>query len=373
MKTLSDSLSINNLTLRNRLVMPALTINSAADGGLVTETVLDFYRKRASAVGLIIVEATAVRPDGCLVPDSLGLWDEVQVPGMARLAETIKSAGACAVVQINHAGARCVPQKGDLAGASPSGFQFRSDIEALILTETQIKELINDFADAAERAIAAGFDGVEIHGAHFYLLSQFISPYTNQRADRYGGSITGRARFPLEVVDAVRKRIGPDYSILFRLNAVEQVSGEEVSEDTMTLSRLLADAGIDLLDISFAGPPVRQELDGGEWQLVMSSALTPKHQPGVNLNHAKTLKKSSGLPVIAVGKMCSESAIAAALENKKTDLIAVGRQMIADPEAAEKMLNGRFAEINTCKECFNCFSTIRRGVQMKCALWPKQA
>ena len=369
MKKLSDKLSVNNLTLRNRLVMPALTTNAAAEGGLVTEAVIDFYRKRASAVGLVIVEATAVRHDGRLVQNSIGLWDDQQLPGMERLVEIIKKEGAAAVVQLNHAGARCVPQPGSLAGASPSGFQFRSDVKPLIMSEAQIEEVINDFATAAERAVAAGYDGVEIHGAHFYLLSQFVSPYTNQREDNYGGDIAGRATFPLAVVEAVRHNIGPDRAILYRLNAVEQMLGYEVKEDTKAFSRMLADAGVDLLDVSFTGPAVRQELDDGSWQLLTSSALTRDGKFGANIDLSAMLKEASGLPVIAVGKMADRDVITAALEQDKTDLIAVGRQLIADPEAAAKMLSGNFEEINYCKECFNCFSTMRRGEQMRCVLW----
>lgn len=369
MKKLSDQLLINNLTLRNRLVMPALTTNAAGDGGLVTEAVLDFYRKRVSAVGLVIVEATAVRHDGRLVPDSIGLWNDQQLPGMGNLAKTIKSEGAAAVVQLNHAGARCVPQPGPLVGASPSGFQFRSDVQPLVLSVAQIEELINDFASAAGRAVAVGYDGVEIHGAHFYLLSQFVSPYTNQREDHYGGGIDGRAAFPLAVVAAVRKQIGPDRVILYRLNAVEQMVSKEVTEDTKAFSRKLADTGVDLLDVSFTGPAVRQELDDGSWQLLTSSALTREGRFGANIEHPASLKKASGLPVIAVGKMADWEVITAALEQDQTDLIAVGRQMIADPQAAAKMLAGNYEEINKCKECFNCFSTMRRGEQMRCVFW----
>jgi len=369
LKKLSDKLSVNNLVLRNRLVMPALTTNAAAEGGLVTDAVLDFYSKRSSAVGLVIVEAAAVRHDGRLVQNSIGLWDDQQLPGMKQLAETIKNKGAAAVVQINHAGARCVPQPGPLAGASPSGFQFRSDVDPLVLNEAQIEELISDFAAAAGRAVAAGFDGVEIHGAHFYLLSQFVSPYTNQREDRYGGDIAGRAAFPLAVVEAVRKQIGPVRAILYRLNAVEQMLGDEVTEDTLAFSRMLATAGVDLLDVSFTGPAVRQELDDGSWQLLTSSALTREGKFGANIDHPATVKKASSLPVIAVGKMADREVVTAALKQDQTDLIAVGRQLIADPEAAEKMLAGKFEEINQCKECFNCFSTMRRGEQMRCVFW----
>ncbi len=370
MQSLLDALTINNLNLRNRLVLPPLTINCATAGGLITDAVVDFYDQRSASVGLVIVESTAVRDDGRLVPDSPGLWTDDQVPGMARLLETIKAGGAQAVIQLNHAGARGVPQEGSLLGASPSGVQFRSDIETRPLTGEQISQMVEDFASAARRAVDAGFDGVEVHGAHFYLLSQFLSPYTNQRADLYGGDLEGRARFPLEVVKAVRQTIGPQRALLYRLNAVEQVFGDEVLPDTVEFCRMLAASGVDLLDVSYAGPALRQEHESGKWQLVMSSALTKKDAAGANLGQAEKLKKASGLPVIAVGKMAFRPVINAALERGLVDLIAIGRQMIADPSAAEKILSNRFEDIVTCQECFKCFSAIRKGEPMKCAVWP---
>jgi 2,4-dienoyl-CoA reductase-like NADH-dependent reductase (Old Yellow Enzyme family) len=372
MNNIREPLLINNMQLRNRLALPAITTNSSTAEGEITEEVFDFYRARAGAVGLVIVEATAIRPDGRLVPNSPGLWEDRQVAGMSRLAETIKGQGACAVVQLNHAGARCVPAKGSLIGASPSGFQFRSDIEPLILSEAQVEQLTNDFAGAAARAISAGFDGVEIHGAHFYLLSQFISPYTNQRTDRFGGDLKGRARFALTVIQAVREKIGADHSILFRLNAVEGVPGGQTIEDAAELGRLLADAGVDLLDVSFAGNSSWQEL-GGTRHVVIASALARGELNGKNTGHAAYLKKETGLPVIAVGKLWDKPSIVAALENNQVDIIAIGRQMIADPLTAEKILLNRFEEITNCKECATCYATIRRGVPMQCAVFHKQS
>lgn len=372
MNTIREPLLINNMKLRNRLALPALTTNSATADGEITEEVLDFYRARAGAVGLVIVEATAIRPDGCLVPNSPGLWEDRHVAGMSRLVETIKSQGACAVVQLNHAGARGIPHHGPLAGASPSGFQFRSDLKPLILTEAQIEQLTNDFADAAGRAAASGFDGVEIHGAHFYLLSQFISPYTNQRKDNFGGDLNGRARFALKVVKAVREKIGASRSIIFRLNAVEGVTGGQSTKDSAALGRLLADSGVDLLDVSFAGNSLWQEIDGTR-HVVIASALARSEENGKNIGHAAHLKKETGLPVIAVGKLWDKASIAEALENDQVDIVALGRQMIADPLTAEKFLSNQFDQISACKECANCYATIRRGVPMQCAVFHGQS
>ena len=187
MTTLRDEVMINGMRLRNRIVLPPLTTNYGSPEGIVTDDIIQFYIERSKDVGLVIVEAIAVRADGRIVPGGLGLWEDGQVAGMARLADSIKELGAAAVVQINHAGARCVPRGGELQGASPSGFAFRPDVAPLTMNPSQIEQVVTDFADAAGRAAEAGFDGVEIHGAHFYLISQFLSPLTNQRDDRYGG------------------------------------------------------------------------------------------------------------------------------------------------------------------------------------------
>lgn len=368
MKKISDQLQVNNLKLRNRLVLPALTTNAANNEGEVTGAVINFYKERAGSVGLVIVEATAIRPDGRLVPDSLGLWKDSQVAGMAQLVETIKAAGASVVVQLNHAGARCIPDKGALAGASPSGFQFRPDLNPLILSEKQIELLVNDFADAAGRAIVAGFDGVEIHGAHFYLLSQFISPFTNKRQDQFGSGEKGRAKFPLEVVKAVRKKIGEDHSILFRLNAVEGVDGGLTLDESSSFSQLLAAAGVDMLDVSFAGEGAWQEIKGNRY-FVFASTLSKSDPPGANINHAAHINKITGLPVISVGKLWNRAVVEEALKTGHIDLVAIGRQMIADPDAAVKILRDHCEEISICTECANCFTTIRSGLPVDCPLW----
>ncbi len=225
--------------------------------------------------------------------------------------------------------------------------------------------MVADFADAAFRAAEAGFDGVEIHGAHFYLISQFLSPLTNRRNDRYGGDARARATFALEVVRAARKRFGRGYPILFRLNAVEKVEGGQRLEDALAVSRLLADEGVDALDVSLIAQSSWREVDGRRF-LVCSSAL-PKEQPaGANVALAARVKEAAGLPVIAVGKLGDGTVAGESVRDSLIDVVAIGRQMIADPDAAGKILAGKGSEIVPCEECMTCFATIGRGLPMAC-------
>ena len=365
MDTLQHEVIINGMRLRNRIALPPVTTNYGSPEGLVTDEIIQFYMERSRDVGLVIVEATTVRDDGRLVPGSLGLWEDGQVAGMTRLADSIKKLGAAAVVQINHGGARCFPSGGEMQGASPSGYTFRPDVDPVTMSQTQIDRMVANFAETAGRAAEAGFDGVEIHGAHLYLISQFLSPLTNRRDDRYGGDARARATFALEVVSAVRKRLGSDYPILFRFNAVEKVEGGQTLDDALAISRFLADSGVDALDVSLVANSSWKEIDGQRF-LVASSAL-PKEQPaGANLSLAVAVKEAAGLPVIAVGKLGEGNVAGESVRDLPIDIVAIGRQMIADPDAAGKILAGKSSEIVSCEECMTCFATIGRGVPMAC-------
>ena len=365
MATLQDEVIINAMRLRNRLALPPLTTNYGTPEGIVTDDIMQFYTERSNDVGLVIVEATTVRADGRIVPGSLGLWEDKQVPGMARLAAAIKESGAAAVVQLGHAGARCYPAGGEMQGASPSGFVFRPDVEPISLGPGQIDQMVADFADAAGRAAEAGFDGVEIHGAHFYLISEFLSPLTNQRSDRYGGDARARAAFALEVVRAVREKLGKSYPVLFRLNAVEKVEGGQTLEDALVVSKLLADEGVDALNVSLIANSSWKEIDDRRI-LAASSALQKNQQAGANVPLTATIREAAGLPVIAVGKLGEGDLAGESVRDLPIDIVAIGRQMIADPDAAGKILAGKHEEIVRCDECMTCFATIMKGKPMGC-------
>jgi len=230
---------------------------------------------------------------------------------------------------------------------------------------SQIGEVAACFAEAAGRAVSAGFEGVEIHGAHFYLISQFLSPLTNKREDRYGGDAPGRATFALEVVQKVRQKIGRKAAILFRLNAVERVEGGQSREDAITASRALAENGVDCIHASL--------VTGGSWKeengkrfLVAASALAKDEPAGANVPLAAGIRRATGVPVIAVGKLGEGTAAADAIAGGGADLVAIGRQMIADPDAAGKLLSGEGSDILRCRQCMNCFASLGKQEPVSC-------
>lgn len=364
--SIQDELIISGMRVRNRLVLPPVTTNYGGPGGTVTNEVLQFYRKRAKDIGLVIVEAAAVRADGCIVNNSLGLWEDSQIGGMKSLADSIKEMGAAAVVQLSHAGARGIPGEGEMHGASPSGVYLRDDVEPFIMSQTQIDRVVDDFGHAARRAAEAGFDGVEVHGAHFYLISQFLSPVTNLRKDRYGGGVSERATFALEIMRSVREKVGFHYPVFFRINAVEKVQGGQTAEDALAIGRLLSHAGVDALDVSIARCSWRES--NGRRFLSCSSALRKEDPLGANVALAAKFRETTNIPVIAIGKLWNESVAAEAIHHSKIDMIAIGRQMIADPDAAGKILAGKSGDIIPCKECMKCFGSIGHGVPLACSV-----
>jgi 2,4-dienoyl-CoA reductase-like NADH-dependent reductase (Old Yellow Enzyme family) len=233
------------------------------------------------------------------------------------------------------------------------------------MSQEQIDTMISDFAAAAVRAKEAGVDGVEIHGAHLYLISQFLSPVTNQRTDRYGGDARGRATFALEVISAVREKLGKGYPLLFRLNAVEYVEGGQPLTDALEISQLLKEAGIDALNVSLISQGTWREVDGKT--LLAPASAFPKEEPfGANIEQVRQIKDRTGLPVIGVGKMGDQETATRAVADGMMDMVAIGRQMIADPDAAGKILAGKGEDIIPCQECMACFKSLGKGIPLTC-------
>lgn len=367
MSRLNEPLVFYGLRLRNRLVLPPITTNYCTSSGEVTDGVVGFYRQRSRDVGLVVAEAAAVRPDGRITPHSMGIWSDALIPGLKRLASAIKGEGAVAALQIGHAGASAVVVEDGLRRPSPSGVATRPGPAPTVLSEGQISEVVSDFASAAARAAEAGFDAVEIHGAHLYLISQFLSPLTNHRQDRYGGDAEARATLAVEVVRAVRDRLGSGYPILFRFNAVELIDGGQRIEDGVDVARLLEKAGVNLLHSSLAAQAVWKK-DGEQCFLQSTSAPLKDHPYAAALPYAAQVKRSVSVPVIAVGKLGEPAAAARAVEEGLVDLVAIGRQMIADPLTAGKILSGRGSEVVPCRECRACFASIGKGAPMVCSV-----
>jgi len=234
------------------------------------------------------------------------------------------------------------------------------------MTEDDIQAVIAGFVAAARRTKAAGFDGVEIHGAHYYLLSEFFSPYTNRRTDKWGGSVENRARLAVEVTRAVRGEVGPDFPIFFRMNAVERFEGGMSIADAVLVAQQLEAAGVDVLDASGIGHAIPAEWAGEKFLNLTS--LLPKDVPGGAFAAAAgELKRALRIPVIVVGKLAEPGVASRVVDEGQADLVAIARQLIADPETPRKILAGRESEIQRCAECSACMASIRVGA-LRCSV-----
>ena len=335
---LLSPIRIGGITVPNRIVMPPLVIWKAGLDGLVNEAHLQHYTQSAGP-GLCIVEAAAVSPEGRLAATQLGVWSEDHVEGLGRLAAIIHQAGAVAGIQIHHAGGRTNPQKnGGLPILVPSR-EAAVEARAVELTAAEIERIIADFGRAAERCIAAGFDLIEIHGAHGFLPSQFLSPEKNRRNDQWGGSINNRVRFLVECVRAVQqasRKAARTVLVTARLGVADGGSPPLTVEDGCAAAALLAASGVDLLDISHAGSLPSDD---------------PPRRWSQTLELARETRKHVTVPVIGVGEIKTPAEAEAALADGVADMIAVGRALLADPEWAAKSVAGKAERIYRCIDC----------------------
>ncbi|MHB8792490.1 MAG: oxidoreductase [Thermoleophilia bacterium] len=326
MPSLSDPISIDNLSLKNRIVMPPLANDFSSSDGEVTGKHLDFYGSRARAgVALIIVEHSYIVPEGKMTEKQLGIHNDSLIPGLTELAEAIRTAGAKSAIQLTHAGANtsaavcgCQP-----VGPSTIASPGRQDAPRPLET-SEIEALVDAYRLAARRAKTAGFDAIEIHGAHGFLLCQFASPYANQRTDQYGGSTENRMRFPLEVVAAIREETGPGFPLLYRFGASDFLQGGLALDEAQKIAPMLVEAGINILDVS-----------GG---LCGSRPKELKDMPGFFVPLAQSIKDVVEVPVIAVGGITDALFANSVIADEKADLVAVGRAMLKNPNWAKEAL-----------------------------------
>lgn len=323
---LFEPYQLKNLDLKNRLVMPPMCMYSAKEDGIVTDFHKTHYCSRAiGGVGLIIVEATGVAPNGRISDGDLGIWDDSQVGGLQDLVTQIKSYGAHVGIQLNHGGRK---YDGKLQAVAPSAIAFDENYATpKELTIDQIKEIVASFQRAAMLADKAGFDMVEIHGAHGYLINQFLSPHSNHRIDEYGGSLENRIRFLKEVIAAI-KAVWPSSKTLgIRVSAVEYLEdGYDLDEMIEMLKQIRDD--IDVIHVSTGG----------------NGAASYHVYPGYQLKPAEVIKKEVGLPTIAVGLLDDIKLVEEVLNNDRADLVAIGRGLLANPYFA--MQEGAKAQIS---------------------------
>ncbi|MBO8128887.1 MAG: FAD-dependent oxidoreductase [Peptococcaceae bacterium] len=335
---------ISNMRIRNRMVMPPMGTNLASETGAVTPAMIHWYRARAKGgVGLIITEINSVdTPQGYALPNQLSIHDNSYIAGHNELVEAVKIHGAKIITQLHHAGRQTTPE--NTFGLQPVAPSAVPDpflkIVPRELTISEIEDIIEKFVKAAVRAQNAGYDGVELHGAHGYLIGQFMSSFSNKRTDLYGGDLNGRMRFSLEIIKGIKQATGKNFPVLFRFSADEFVEGGIHLEEAKQIARMLQDAGVDALDISsgiYASMP---------------TILEPMSYPeGWRVYLAENIKKEVDIPVITAGVIRSPETAEGILADGKADFVALGRTLIADPEWPLKVMEGRTEDIRKCITC----------------------
>lgn len=339
---MAQPIKIGDLTLKNRFMTPAISMEFCINGK-VTDRMISYFEERAKGgFGGIIVEAAMIDENVMFSKYAGALYDDLSIEGYRKLSDAIKKHGAKAFLQINHNGAQLGVAPGEeykVVGPSPIPCPMMDNIPHELSVE-EIHEQVEKFSEAALRAKKAGFDGVEIHGAHGYLIAEFMSPYFNKRFDEYGGSLDNRMRFPLEIIRAVKEKCGEDFPILFRISVEEFVKGGRTTAETKAIAKILEEAGIAMIDLSSS---------------TYGSIVT--YEPPMNLpyatlaQYAAEVKKCVQIPVGVVGHIVDARHAEAIVLSGQADIAMMGRASIADPELPNKFLSGRNDEVRLCLSC----------------------
>ncbi|MFN1548269.1 oxidoreductase [Vibrio natriegens] len=355
-------ISIGNMVVKNRLVVPPMVSNYANEDGTCTEQFISYHEEKAKGGwGLIIVEDYKINPEAGGFVKLPGLWDDSQIESHQQLTERVHQHGAKIAAQIYHAGRETCAEITGVQPVAPSAIPDPV-VNAMPreLSVEEIQLLVEQFGDTALRAKKAGFDAVEIHGAHGYLVNQFMSPFSNKRIDQYGGTILNRARFALEIIANIRSKVGSDFPLIYRMSVNEFVEGGLTTEDSKVISMLLENAGIDLIHAS-----------NGVY--ASTETIIPPTAVGHawSANISEELKKVVSIPVIAVGRINDPLIAESVLRSKQADLISMGRGSLADPHLPNKAQAGQFDDIIRCIGCLQgCIQRNAQQLPIKCLVNP---
>lgn len=337
MRLLNTGLKIQNMELKNRLVMPPMAISRADENGKATQKTLAYYAEKSAGgyIGLMIAEHGYVSPEGKAGKGQLSISEDSDLQGLQKIVSAVHQNDTKIMAQLNHAGAATTPeisgreQLSASAGRMPKGSMTapRESITMPLpkeMSAADLEKVIGDFTKAALRAKKAGFDGVEIHSAHGYLLNQFYSPLTNKRTDAYTGStLGGRIRLHLEIIRSIREAVGKDYPLALRLGACDYMAGGSTAEDSILAAGEFETAGIDLIDIS-----------GG-----FCGYVNPMiHTPGYFGELSKAIKDNVSIPVVLTGGIADAETAERLLQQGAADLIGVGRAILKDSEWAKRAM-----------------------------------
>jgi 2,4-dienoyl-CoA reductase-like NADH-dependent reductase (Old Yellow Enzyme family) len=334
--SLFEPFRLRGVTIRNRVWMSPMCQYSAADTGPATGAptawhATHLHSRAVGGAGLVIAEATAVNPRGRISPQDLGLWNDTQLEAFGPIVAQVAAAGATPGIQLAHAGRKAsthapfaagsgsVPrEEGGWETVAPSAEAFGSYAPPRALTAADLDELVEDFRAATRRAVAAGFEVIELHGAHGYLLHQFLSPASNHRTDEYGGDLEGRMRLPLRVVDAVREELPDALPLVVRISATDWLPGGQGwdLDQSVELSRRLKDHGVDLVDVSSGGLDHRQQIEVG---------------PGYQVPFAARIRREAGIATGAVGMITEPKQAQDILAAGEADAVLLARELLRDP------------------------------------------
>ncbi|OPH59033.1 NADH:flavin oxidoreductase [Paenibacillus ferrarius] len=322
--TLDSPLAIGSLELRNRLIMAPMQQYNGSPEGYATEHHIQHYARSANAVGLIIVESTAVSGNGRLVPNDIGIYSDRHADALKRVTEAVHARHTPLFVQLSHGGRKSDPQVTKRLIA-PSAIAYDEIFgKPAQLSVSDIETLIEDYRLAARRSIAAGFDGIEVHAAHGFLIHQFLSPLSNFRTDAYGGTLEGRSKFLQDTLAAIRSETGSQYPVIVRVSSTDYTDGGlNPHELALILKPLEAKGLLDGVDVSSGG--------------LLPTAPTDVH-PGYQLPDAAVIKQHLQIPVIAVGKIYTRSFADRIIRDQLADAVAIGRPMLENPDFAQQML-----------------------------------
>ncbi len=361
-KAMFQPIEIGNMTVKNRFVVPPMGNNFANTDGTMSEQSAAYYAERAKGgFGLITIEATVVHPDAKGGPRKPCLYDDSMIESFQKVIEACHREGAKVSIQLQNAGPEGNAKNAGapIKAASSICTQCGRDIPQTLTTE-EIYHLVDGYADAAERAWKAGADAVEVHMAHGYLVNSFLSPRTNKRVDEFGGCFENRMRFPRLIIEKIRERVGDRIAVLARINSSDEILGGNDVHDSAAIAACLEDYGVDALHVS-RSVHIRDEY---MW------APTAVHG-GFSADLVTEIKRAVTIPVITVGRFTEPQYAELLVREGRTDLVAFGRQSLADPEMPKKALEGRLEDMIPCIACLQgCVPSMYQGKPLCCLTNP---
>lgn len=364
MTKLFETTELNGMTLQNRFVRSATYEAMAKLDGTVKDQLCDYMDQLSRGnVGLIITGHAHVTREGQAGPRQMGIYSDEMIVGLQRITSIVHNNGGVIAVQLAHAGQRGIG-KDQYASLGPSEAFEKGVTIASEMTETDIQQTILAFGDAAERAVAAGFDAIQIHSAHGYLLSQFLSPHYNKRNDSYGGSLDNRAKLLIDVYKEIRKRVGASFPVMVKINSEDFLEGGFTMREMIKVAHMLEDLGIDAIEMS-----------GGTFQsgkLIPSRVGTSKSEERevYYREAAKAFRQEIKTPLILVGGFLSFDIASNAVSSGLTDYIALSRPLIREPHLIARWEDGDRTKAK-CISCNKCFTTLIMDEALHCVVEKK--